>query len=353
MANSKLIRTSIMTQTKQQKAKYFQLALIGLALLLFVTGVCIGSSQTGLSDILKLVTGELSNTKRIIITEIRIPRSLMALACGFSLAVAGVAMQGLFRNPLASPSILGVNAGASLGAALVIIFGAVLFPNISSTLQFYLLPLGAFIGASSVTLAAVRVGTINGRTQIYLLLLAGIAIQAIAGACLALLTYLSTVEQMRDMVFWSMGDLGYASWREIWLIIALLCLSTYKICKNASALNLLLIGEAEAGHLGVDVAKLKKSIILWTSLSVAVTIAFTGSIGFIGLLAPHLVRIIVGPDHRKLIISAGLTGACLLCLADILSRSFTADVIPVGIITALAGAPLFLKLLISEKKASL
>lgn len=342
-----------MPQTKHQKAKFLQLGLIALATALFVTGVSMGSSQTGLSDLLALFTGEISDTKRVILTELRIPRSLMALTCGFSLAVAGVAMQGLFRNPLASPAILGVNAGASLGAALIIIFGAIIFPNVSSQARFYLLPLGAFIGACTVTFTAVRIGTINGRTHIYLLLLAGIAIQAIAGACLALLTYVSTVEQMRDMIFWSMGDLGYASWREIWLIIALLCLSTYKIHRNATALNLLLIGEAEAGHLGVDVKQLKKSIILWSSLSVAVTIAFTGSIGFIGLVAPHLVRLVIGPDHRKLILSAGLTGACLLCLADILSRSFTSDVIPVGIITALAGSPLFLKLLISEKKASL
>ena len=342
-----------MTHTKQRNSKYLQLGLILLAIVLFVTGVSIGNGTTGLSDIWSLFSGEISQTKKTILTEIRMPRALMALTCGFSLAVAGVAMQGLFRNPLASPAILGVNAGASLGAALVIIFGAVLFPTLESLGQFYLRPIGAFIGSCSVTMGAVYIGTINGRTHIFLLLLAGIAIQAIAGACLSLLTYVSTLDQMRDMIYWSMGDLGYASWREIWLIMILLCLSTYKIQKNATALNLLLIGESEAGHLGVDVKKLKKSIIFWTSLSVAVTIAFTGSIGFIGLVAPHLVRLVVGPDHRKLIINAGLTGACLLCLADILSRSFTADVIPVGIITALAGSPLFLKLLISEKKASL
>ena len=343
--------SSMTVRKKKQKALIFHLVLTAAAVILFITAASIGSSDTGLKDILSMFTGEIEEKKRIIIEQIRIPRAIMAITCGFSLAVAGVAMQGLFRNPLAEPGILGINSGASLGAALVIVFGSLLLPGIDGGIKFYLLPAGAFCGALFITVTAVKIGTVKGRTHIYLLLLAGIAIQAIAGALLGLMTYISTDEQLRNMIFWSMGNLGYAGWHEILFIIPILALCSWMLFKKANALNLLLLGESEAGHMGVDVDRLKKSLIIWTSIAVAVTVAFTGSIGFIGLVAPHLVRLKLGPDHRYLLFGAGLAGACLLCLADILSRSFTEDVIPVGIITALAGAPLFLKLLISEKKA--
>ncbi|MCM8531295.1 MAG: iron ABC transporter permease [Lentisphaeraceae bacterium] len=345
-------------QSRQRKTKLIHLGL-SLALIgAFSFALIFGSSSTGLKELLGTFLSyvgvdspwALQDNQRFIITELRLPRALLSIFIGACLAIGGVAMQGLFRNPLAAPGILGINSGAALGAALMIVLGNIILPESLSQYAFYSVPAGAFICALLMTGLIVKVGTVGGRTNIFILLLTGVALQAIIGAVMGLLTYISDDQQLRSLTFWTMGDLGVAGWQELAIIIPLLSICCFMIVRKAGALNLFLLGESEAHHLGVDVQKLKKSLIVWTALAIALAVSFTGSIGFIGLAAPHLVRLLTGPDHKTLFPGAALMGALILCVADILSRSVATAEIPVGIITSFIGAPVFLWLLIMQRK---
>ncbi|MCH2175797.1 MAG: iron ABC transporter permease [Lentisphaeria bacterium] len=339
---------------KNYKAKLLLFGLLFLLLVSMILSVLTGSSNTGLKELVALLTGSenLHESQRYILLNLRLPRLILAVLIGGTLAIAGVALQGLFRNPLAAPGILGVNSGAALGAALVIVIGSLVLPASSLDHSYLFIPTGAFFCALLLTLLIVKVGTVQGRTNILLLLLSGIAVQAIVSALMGLLIYMSSTQQLRSLIFWTLGDLGSVGWKELTLLIPVLLLSAFMIFRKANSLNILLLGESEATHLGIEVEQLKKSIICWTTLSVALGVSFTGSIGFIGLAAPHLVRMIVGPNHKILLPSAALMGSIILVVADILSRTVASSEIPVGIITALIGSPIFLWLLICQRRAS-
>ncbi|MCM8526477.1 MAG: iron ABC transporter permease [Lentisphaeraceae bacterium] len=351
---------SISIDKKKKKVRFIFSGLILGLLFCFFLALVFGSSSTGVKELLgTLMTyagmespWPLEETQKFIITELRLPRALLTVYIGGTLAVSGVAMQGLFRNPLADPGIIGVTSGAILGAALVIVLGNIILPENLGANKIYAIPVGSFVCALLVTLIIVKIGTVGGRTNIFILLLTGIAIGAVLGSVMGLLTLISTDEELRTVQFWTMGDLGVASWKELAIIIPILTLSCYKIMSKAGALNLLLLGESEAQHLGIDVHKLKRSIIIWTTLAVSTAVSFTGIIAFIGLAAPHLVRLMSGPNHKTLFPGAALMGALLLMVADILSRSLTTAEIPVGIITSAIGAPMFLWLILMQRKGA-
>lgn len=282
----------------------------------------------------------------LILAQIRMPRTLLGLAVGMVLALCGVAMQGLFRNPLADPGLVGVSSGAALGAAVAIVGGAA-FGGLPEAFAPYLLSVCAFVGGLLVTALVYRLGRRDGQTNVATMLLAGIALTALAGAAIGLFTYLADDATLRTLTFWNLGSLNGASYARLWpLLLATLAVALW-LPRRARALNALLLGESEARHLGFDVERLKRELVFCTALGVGAAVAAAGLIGFIGLVVPHLMRLLVGPDHRLLLPASALAGASLLLLADLVARLALAPAeLPIGIVTALIGAPFFIYLLV-------
>lgn len=280
-----------------------------------------------------------------VLTQIRLPRLVMAVLIGAALAVAGASMQGLFRNPLADPGLIGVSAGAALAATLWLALKPAL-PSINLLPAVAVLPLAAFLGGSLAALAALSLGQREGHTSVATLLLAGLSINAVALAAIGLLQQLTDDTTLRDITRWMLGSLGKAGWPEIAAAAPLLLAPVLLLPREARALDALLLGEAEASHLGVDVERLKLRVLLLSVLAVGAGVALAGMIGFVGLLAPHLLRLIAGPGHRLLLPASALFGAALLLLADTAARTIAAPLeLPVGALTALIGGPFFLWLL--------
>ena len=283
-----------------------------------------------------------------IIMEIRLPRLILALLVGAVLAILGAVMQGLFRNPLADPSLIGVSGGASVGASIVIVTagGAMLSPLAGLSM----VALGAFIGGVITTLVVYRVATSSLGTSVTTMLLAGIAIGAIAGAFNSLLSYFSDNQMLRQISVWQMGNLGGANWQKASLMAAVSLIIFSLLPSHAKSLNAFLLGESEARHLGIDVQRIKRQLIFLTALGVGVSVALAGLIGFVGLVIPHMVRLLIGPDHRALLPASALAGASLLLIADSIARVVVLPAeLPTGILTALLGAPFFVVLLLKQR----
>jgi len=282
--------------------------------------------------------------------DIRLPRTLLAGLIGCLLAVSGVMMQGVFRNPLADPSLIGVTAGASLGASLMILFGQYL-PILSNHLELIgltLTTLGACIGGGLTVIIVYNIATqkssINTTgTSVTSMLLTGIAITAIVAGISNLLDFFSDNTHLRRMSLWRMGSLEGANYFHVILAISVCFAFLCILPKQAKSLNAILLGESEARHLGIDIIKTKRHIILLTALGIGIAVSLAGTIGFIGLLVPHLMRLLVGPNHRILLPASALAGAALLMFADTAARTLVSPTeLPVGVITAFLGAPIFI-----------
>lgn len=285
----------------------------------------------------------------LILAQIRLPRTLLGCAVGAVLALCGVAMQGLFRNPLADPGLVGVSSGAALGAAIAIV-GSTVVPALVPGWEPYVLSVFAFVGGLVVTLLVYRLGRRNGQTHVATMLLAGIALTALAGAVVGLFTYLADDRTLRSLTFWNLGSLNGASYARLWPLLLITIAVALWLPRRAKALNALLLGESEARHLGFDVERVKRELVICTALGVGAAVAAAGLIGFVGLVVPHLMRLLVGPDHRLLLPASALAGASLLLLADVAARLVIAPAeLPIGIVTALLGAPFFLYLLLRER----
>ncbi len=285
----------------------------------------------------------------LILAQIRLPRTLLGCAVGAVLALCGVAMQGLFRNPLADPGLVGVSSGAALGAAIAIV-GSTFVPALVPGWEPYVLSVFAFVGGLVVTLLVYRLGRRNGQTHVATMLLAGIALTALAGAVVGLFTYLADDRTLRSLTFWNLGSLNGASYARLWPLLLITVAVALWLPRRAKALNALLLGESEARHLGFDVERVKRELVICSALGVGAAVAAAGLIGFVGLVVPHLMRLLVGPDHRLLLPASALAGASLLLLADVAARLVIAPAeLPIGIVTALLGAPFFLYLLLRER----
>lgn len=283
----------------------------------------------------------------LVILNIRLPRMLLAMMVGAGLALSGAIMQGLFRNPLADPGLVGVSAGAALAAGATIVLGDALLAPLLGKLPFAVLPAGAFLGGLASTLLLYAIATRQGRTSIATMLLAGIALGALAGALSGFLAFLSDDRQLRDLAFWSLGSLGGASWTKVIAVAPILLPLMVAAPFLARGLNALALGEAEAFHLGLKVQRIKAMAILLVALAVGASVAVAGMIGFVGIVVPHLVRLVLGPDHRLLLPASALGGAILVLAADLLARTLASPAeLPIGIITAAIGAPFFLWLLL-------
>ncbi|OOE65227.1 FecCD family ABC transporter permease [Salinivibrio sp. IB282] len=327
-------------------------ALISVLFVVAVMSIAVGQWQLGWLVSLQSLSPWQSDVAPHILTivqQVRLPRTLLCLFVGALLAVSGALMQGLFRNPLADPGIIGVSGGASLGGALGLLLLSWGSLNVGFTLS---VPLFAFLGALVATLFVYRIGTTSMGTSVTVMLLAGIAISALSGAALGLINYVADNQTLRDIALWSMGSLTGASWGLIALTGVAAVTLTLFAYRCAPHINALLLGENEAAYLGINVHRLKRLLIIVTAAGMGVSVSAAGLIGFIGLVVPHIGRLLAGPDHRTLIPLSAILGALLLTLADIIARIIVAPAeLPVGIITALMGAPFFLWLLIQQRQA--
>ena len=294
--------------------------------------------------------GTVTQQVKTILFDIRLPRICLAILIGAILAISGAVMQGLFRNPLAAPSLIGVSSGASVGASVVIVLaGAWLQSN--TALGLSLVAVGAFIGSFLVTVLVYRLSTSALGTSVTTMLLAGIAVSALAGAVSGLLSYYADNEMLRQISIWQMGNLSTANWQRVSVlaVVAILVLSLFP--RESKSLNALLLGESEARHLGIDVQQVKRKLILLTTLGIGTAVAIGGMIGFVGLIVPHIVRLLIGPDHRWLLPASALAGGVLLLLADTIARIIIAPTeLPTGILTAILGAPFFIMLLVQQRR---
>ena len=329
----------------------------GLALVLVLVSLAsltVGATGVSLTGVLgKLASGEaLSRMERVVLFDIRLPRLAMGLCVGAALAISGAVMQGLFRNPLADPGIVGVGAGASLGAILAIVLGGLLPAGLLALTGGLLLPLAAFLGAWGTTLLLYRVSTRHGRTSVATMLLAGIALAALAGAVSGILVYLADDQQLRDLTFWGLGSLAGASWTKLSAAAPIILVAIGGAALMGRGLNALALGEATAAHIGVPVQRLKNMAVLAVAAASGAAVAVSGGIGFVGIVVPHLLRLASGPDHRALLLNSALLGATLLVGADMIARSLIAPAeLPIGIVTAVLGAPVFLWILLRQRGA--
>jgi iron complex transport system permease protein len=277
-----------------------------------------------------------------VLLQIRLPRICLGVLTGGGLAIAGAALQGLFRNPLVDPGLIGISSGASLSAVTVIVAGIQ---------GYYLLNLVTFCGACLSSILVFRFSRVEGRTIVATLLLAGLAINALCNALTGLITYTANNEQLRNITFWLMGSLGGATWATVGSLLPFVLLPVCLLPRDGRSLNVFALGEAEALHIGVDVRWLKFRILLLATLAVGATVAVCGIIGFVGLIVPHILRNWSGSDHRRLLFDSAIAGAILLTLADVLSRTIIAPAeLPIGIVTALIGTPVFIALLYKQKR---
>ncbi|MEO1036005.1 MAG: iron ABC transporter permease [Pseudomonadota bacterium] len=282
--------------------------------------------------------------ERTVLLEIRLPRVLLAAFVGAALAVAGAALQGLFRNPLADPSLIGVSGGAAVGAIAMIVLGGSI--AVSATAMPYLVPLAAVCGAGAVTLFLYAFSRRFGNFSVTTMLLVGIALNALAQVAIGAFEYLSDDTQLRTLIFWMMGSFGRATWTSVLPATTVIALAVALLLRDARRLDVLQLGEADARHLGVDVDGLKQRVILASAAAVGAGVAVAGIVAFIGLIVPHLVRLLGGVRNPLVLPGSLLLGASLTVFADLVSRTVVLPAeLPVGLVTSALGAPFFLWLI--------
>ena len=329
--------------------------LIGILLILLpvvaLFSLTVGTVSISWLEVLDAIFGNVSSAQiDTILFDIRLPRILLAIFVGAVLASTGAVIQGLFRNPLADPSLIGVSSGASVGASIMIVTAGGAIQG-GALVGLSLVSIGAFVGGFLATLLVYRLATSGMGTSVTTMLLAGIAIGALAGALNSLLSYFSDNDMLRQISLWQMGNLSGASWLKVSImgVVAVLLMSLFP--RDSKALNALLLGESEARHLGINVQWVKRRLITLTALGVGVSVAVAGLVGFVGLIMPHIIRLMIGPDHRWLIPASGLAGAVLLVIADSLARVVVIPAeLPTGSLTAMLGAPFFVILLLQQRK---
>lgn len=285
-----------------------------------------------------------------ILLDVRAPRAALGALAGAAMALGGAVMQGVFRNPLADPGLVGVSSGAALAAVVWIVLGEGLAAHLSPALNTLALPIAAFLGGLGATALLARIATRDGRTEIAVTLLAGVALGALAAAGTGVLVFLARDDQLRTFLFWTLGSLGGATWIKVALaapFVAALIVETPYLARGLDAVAL---GERAAFHSGVDVERLKRAALLGVAAATAAAVASCGAIGFVGLAAPHLVRLTIGPAHRFLLPVSALVGAALLLISDVIARMIAAPAeMPIGVVTAGFGAPFFLWLLMRRR----
>ncbi|MDF0603291.1 iron ABC transporter permease [Psychromarinibacter sp. C21-152] len=345
-------RAPVLPGDRTVRARAVTAGLVVLLAALSAASLAVGATGTSLWDALATLArgGEIGLRERIVLFDIRLPRLAMGLLVGAALAVSGAVLQGLFRNPLADPGLVGIGPGAGLGAISAIVLGGMLPARLQALAGNHLVAVAAFLGGWATTLMLYRVSTRNGRTSVAVMLLAGIAMAALAGALSGVLIYMADDAQLRDLTFWGLGSLAGATWTKTAAALPLIALSLAAAPFLARALNALALGEPTAAHLGIPVQLMKRLAILTVAAAAGAAVAVSGGIGFVGIVVPHLLRLAIGPDHRYLLPASALLGAAMLIAADMVARSVVAPAeLPIGIVTAILGGPFFLFILLRNR----
>ena len=287
-----------------------------------------------------------------VLLAIRAPRLVLGMLIGSTLALSGVAVPVNKHNDLADPALLGISSGSALGAVASIVFGAHVIHVLSASVMPFVLPFAAFAGAMVSMVAIERMARFEGRTSITMLLLAGIAVNALCQAAMGFCVYMANDAQLRTITFWNLGSLGGATWTTVLSAAPFLSVPLLVLPRCARSLDAILLGEAEAGHLGVSVERTKRIVFMLVALGVGASVASAGIIGFVGLVVPHLLRLALGPKHRILMPATALAGATLLLIADAVARTIVSPAeLPLGLVTAAIGTPFFLALLVRERRS--
>ncbi len=344
---------------KLTKINLFFISMIFILFSLLIIGVSYGPVKITIFNVLVIIAQEfgilkdifISDINKIVLLDIRLPRVLLGAIVGLALGTSGAILQGLFRNPLVDPGFIGVSSGAAVGAMFAILFTQVIQIYFWNFLIPFILPILAIIGSFITTILVYKMSKVNGKTNIMTMLLAGIAVNAISGSIIGLFVSVSSDIQLRSFTFWTLGGLDNADWFVVFLTALFVTIPLITVFKMKYELDIFMLGDSEAHHLGLNVEALKKKIILMSSIMVGISVSFCGMIGFVGLVTPHLVRLFIGPKHKLLIPGAALLGAIILSLSDLIAKSIIAPAqLPLGVITSAIGAPFFIWLIINQKK---
>lgn len=328
--------------------------LVAIAVWSINTGVYDFGGKSAFNVLGKVIRGDsgLSLSDKYVVWDVRAARIVMAVLIGSMLSVSGTSLQGLFKNPLATGDLIGLTSGATLLAAIAIVLGGHFKEYLPETVQFSLVGISAFIGSFLSMMLVYRISTSGGKTNVVMMLLTGVAITAIGFSITGFLIYVSKDEQLRDLTFWNLGSLAAATWTKN-IILAIVMIGAYVILlPKGKALNAMMLGEKDAQHLGINVERLKKQIIIIVALMVGSCVAFSGTIGFVGLIVPYILRLLFKSNYTFILPLSAIFGSILLLTADTFSRSIVEpSELPIGILTALMGGPIFIAILVKFKKS--
>ncbi|WP_370898075.1 FecCD family ABC transporter permease [Chryseobacterium gossypii] len=344
-------------KTQSKLYFYFIISVVLLAILAVLalnTGVYDFGGKAPFKVLWQFVKGDpnLSLSNKYVIWDVRAARIVMAMLIGSMLAVSGTGLQGLFKNPLATGDLIGLTSGATLLAAIAIVLGGHFRQYLPEAVQFSLVSIAAFIGAFLSMMLVYRISTSGGKTNVVMMLLTGVAITAIGFSITGFLIYISKDEQLRDLTFWNLGSLAAATWTKNIVLAVVMLISYIILLPKGKALNAMMLGEKDAQHLGISVERLKKQIIVITALMVGSSVAFSGTIGFVGLIVPYILRLVFKSDYTFILPLSAVCGSILLLTADTFSRSIVEpSELPIGILTALMGGPIFIAILIKHKRS--
>lgn len=337
---------------KSKSLTFYIVSGIALLLLMMVLALNIGVYDFGASTSYEVLwkfinqDASLSLSEQYVICEVRTSRIVMSVIIGSMLAVSGTTLQGMFKNPLATGDLIGLSSGATLLAAIAIVLGHTFQNYLPQWMQFSMVSISAFIGALLAMILVYRISTSGGKTNVVMMLLSGVAITAIGFAITGMLIYISKDDQLRDLTFWNLGSLAAATWTKNAILFAVLVISYVVLLPKGKALNAMMLGEKDAQHLGINVEKLKKQIVLLTALMVGSCVAFSGTIGFVGLIVPYILRLLFRSDYHFILPLSAICGSILLLFADTVSRNIVApSELPIGILTAVMGGPVFIAIL--------
>lgn len=328
--------------------------LVIIAVLALNTGVYDFKGASPFNILWKYIKGDpdLSLSDKYVIWDVRAARIIMAILIGSMLSVSGTGLQGLFKNPLATGDLIGLTSGATLLAAIAIVLGGHFKEYLPEAVQFSLVGISAFVGSFLSMMLVYRISTSSGKTNVVMMLLTGVAITAIGFSITGFLIYISKDEQLRDLTFWNLGSLAAATWTKNIILAVVLIISYIILLPKGKALNAMMLGEKDAQHLGINVERLKKQIIIIVSLMVGTCVAFSGTIGFVGLIVPYILRLLFKSNYTFILPLSAICGSILLLTADTFSRSIVEpSELPIGILTALMGGPIFIAILIKFKKS--
>ena len=328
--------------------------LVALAILALYIGVYDFNGVSPFKVLSQFITNDpnLPLSDKYVIWDVRAARIIMAILIGSMLAVSGTSLQGLFKNPLATGEAIGLTSGATLLAAIAIVLGGHFKQYLPEMVQFSLTGISAFIGALLAMMLVYRISTSAGKTNVVMMLLSGVAITSIGFSITGFLIYISKDEQLRDLTFWNMGSLAAATWTKNIVLTIVMIISYLVLLPKGKALNAMMLGERDAQHLGINVERLKKQIVIITSLMVGTCVAFSGTIGFVGLIVPYILRLLFKSNYTFILPLSAVLGSILLLIADTISRSIVApSELPIGILTSLIGGPIFIAILIKFKKS--